>query len=129
MSPQTGVANECNPAQMSAETTASGIILSVQNDSGHSIADIISVSMAGATINVLISRKSAEPSKTGLLSSSMIPAVAKAMAISAEGIRLATAIPRTYLRMETFVFEKYIGRTSYFGCCLDTTRIYSRTSL
>lgn len=61
VSPQTGVASECNPAQMNAETTASGIILSVQNDSGHSMADISSVSMAGATINVLISRNGAEP--------------------------------------------------------------------
>jgi hypothetical protein len=99
---------------MSAETTASGIILFVQNDNNHSMADIASVSIAGASIKVLVSRKSAEPSKTGLLSSSMIPTAAKIMAISAEGIKLATAMPRTYLRIDTFVLEKNIRGTFYF---------------
>jgi hypothetical protein len=108
---------------------ASGIILSVRNDSGHSMADISSVSTAGATINMVASNNRAEPSKTGLLPSSMIPAVAKAKAISAEGIRLATAIPRTYLRMETLVLEKYMGRAFYFGCRVDTVKLQSRTSL
>ena len=114
MSPQAGAANECNPAQMTAENTASGIVLFVQNDNSHSTADISNVSIAGLTTNMVVSRKNAEPSKTGLLPSSMTPSAAKITAITAEGTRLVIPMRTTYLRIETLVSGKNKGVTPYF---------------